>query len=156
MKALIFISLFLFGLNSFAEVKPDGALVPTMCGDNVAETPFGGPNYAIRICTYEVTGGNDIDEMKTKRPIFSVENGAGEKTYYMTLGLVQKDFTEWVWQAYKLNVNKGQYTFIDAANPIDLSYPMMELTQLINGGAIRLIGPMLEAELEFVMVTQSQ
>ena len=153
MKSMILIALTFFAFNTFADIKPDGALLADMCGDNVAETPLMGPTYPVEVCTWTVNG-NQPNAMMTTRPIFSVKDFAGNTTFYMALGQFQVEDSVFKWQGYKLNVVRpGAYYFIDSANPIDLNNPMKEITMIWRAGGAKVVGPMIEADLEIMYHT---
>ncbi len=155
MKSLLLLATIFLTLNALAEVKPDGSLVATQCGANIAESPAAGNKFPLEICTWNVNGV-DPAALVDNRPIFSVKTTSG-MTFYLVLGRFQKDETVWVWQAYKLNTYKsGSYYYM--SHGIDLIVPMLELTQILSpedSGYPQLIGPMIQVQLEPVFQTQS-
>ena len=171
MKFLIFLSLFVFGLNSFAEVKPEGSLLTLACGGNKKSSTAQFPNFnkVLTVCLVDVVAGQNGTTQVEKRPIVSVTkadpmavgpNAVNTTQYYVVLGNVETANNVWTWQAYKLNtIEDGGYKFIDQDNIIDWTAPMLEMTKsdhsVIGVSMGILEGDHFEVELQLVPQTKT-
>jgi hypothetical protein len=142
--------------TGWAEVKPEGALLPTFCGDNLAESTeensevdrFWAPEA---ICLWTVNGMNP----ENQRPIFSTEIN-GRLTFYSVLGRFQIMQGLEIWQGYQLNsYQSGNFHYLSVG--VDLQQPMVEL-QYSNPVAVsrapQLTGESINVVLEPVLASQ--
>lgn len=145
MKALLLLVGILFSFTSYGEVKPEGAIVAAMCGQNYLEVPAG-PTYPTEVCTNFV---QTYDSNSQAVVIVTLETGLGADYYAVISKVAAQDGGE-IWVAYPALVEEGTpYTYYRGTVKDGIAI------QIKAYPGQRLVGPMFDVELEHVFTTES-
>ena len=159
MKYLFFLIAISFSFTIQAEVKPEGAMVPSMCGGNFLETPFAGPDYPATVCMMTVTVTEDSSDFSqyVGKKIVKITSGQGDK-YILITGEFQDCGLTGVenWQGYELLASSGDDGKYSFPQGINLNSPRVELTAAQQGSNLVLRGDLFQVELEPVFNTLSR
>lgn len=110
MKLTIFISLLFTAFFAQAEVKPNGALVARLCGDNQMRVAVQQPTTPLKVCVLDVTVNESTSVYAAfqNNPVIAVFSDIGVD-YYMVMNeeYLPSAATHIIkhWKAYKLTVD---------------------------------------------------
>lgn len=143
MKSIFLLIATFITFTASAEVKPDGALVPFMCGANTLES-LAAAEFASEVCLYDVQGQYDL-------LVVGFTNAQGT-SYYVVTGKNRGTTSDTLLLSKAVTKESGNYTHLNGWEKT------VALEVLFSGTAssgVSISGANFSAQLETVYVTQS-